>query len=239
MNMPAASILDKVRKLRALATSANVHEAAAAASAAERLIQEHNLSEAELSVNEEDEAVTYDAISEHGSKIATWQSNLLWHLARAYQCCGFFRFFRVHVTVGYETTHRYVAYGRKQDLETLRYQFAFFTSEIDRLAAGGRGFGRTWLNSFRLGAVSAIGEALYETRKVTRAAASSTALVVVDRRAEVAEKKRNEDHPDLRSKKSSSRIDETAFAIGKRAGASINQKSALGSAGERLLGGRR
>ena len=37
------AVIEKVRKLRALAQSQNLNEAAAAAKAAERLIQEHNL----------------------------------------------------------------------------------------------------------------------------------------------------------------------------------------------------
>src|SRR2546421_209940 len=46
--MTNEAVIEKVRKLRALATSQNAHEAAAAAAAADKLIQEHRLSEAEL-----------------------------------------------------------------------------------------------------------------------------------------------------------------------------------------------
>ena len=41
-------VIAKVQKLCRLATSTNVHEAAAAAAAADRLIQEHDLAEAQL-----------------------------------------------------------------------------------------------------------------------------------------------------------------------------------------------
>lgn len=231
------AILDKIRKLRALSTSSNVHEAAAAAAAAERLIQEHNLSEAELSVDEEDEHVTYEGVADLGGRIATWQSNLLYHLSRAYQCSGYYKTFYPE---GAKTAaNRYVAYGRPQDLETLKYQFAYFSAEITRLSLQwrGTGSGRTWLNSFRLGAVQAIGAALSETRSAARKTATSSALVVVDRRADLAKSRRDQDHPDLRSTSSrSSAIDGDGFAAGQRAGAGINQRSAIGAGGTRLLG---
>ncbi len=230
----SGSVIEKVRKLRALAESANVHEAAAAAAAAERLIQEHNLSEAALHVDNEDEPVTYEGVAEMGPTIATWQSNLLHYLQRAYQCCGFYK----PVWTG-KRSHRFVAYGRPQDLDTLKYQFAFFTAEITRLcAAAAKGKGRTFANSFRLGAAQAIGDALYEARKVARTTATSTALVVVDRRAELSKNRRDHDVPDLKSSRPSSyRVDGDGFAAGKRAGANINQRSQIGASGTRLLGG--
>lgn len=228
----SSTLIDKVRKLRALAESSNVNEAAAAAAAAERLIQEHNLSEATLHLNEDDEHVEKANVVEMGATVATWHSVLLAHLQKAYQCCGF-----IDRPDGKSV---FIAYGRRQDIETLQYQFAFFTSEITRLCERlTKGKGRTFANSFRLGAVSAIADALFEARRTTRQAASSTALVVVDRRAELAKERRDDDHPDLRQSNARSyQLNQNAFAMGKRAGANINQRSQIGAAGNRLLGGR-
>jgi hypothetical protein len=221
-------ILDKIRKLRALATSSNVHEAAAAAAAAERLIQEHNLSEAELQT-EEDVPVTREDTATFGKHVANWQSNLLFHLGRAYQCSGFYA----------RTGNGFVfrCYGRPQDIETLRYQYAFFTAEITRLAASQcKGQGRTYHNSFRLGAVKAIGEALKTANHDARKQATSSALVVVDQRADLAKATRDKENPDLRnSSGGSSNINGQAYAAGQRAGANINQRTAIGQGGTRLL----
>ena len=224
-------ILDKIRKLRALAESANVHEAAAAAAAAERLIQEHNLSEAALHVDgEPEEGVGAEQIADVGRAIPTWASNLLACLCRAYQCSGFWR----HTREG----HRFEVYGRSADLGTLRYQYAFFSVEVTRLTERyARGKGRTYANNFRLGAVAAIREAIDGARTAARSHATSSALVVVDRRAELAKERRDADNPDITSSKSTGgRFDPSAFAAGKRAGASINQRSQLAASGARMLG---
>lgn len=230
-----AAVIDKIRKLRALASSASVHEAAAAAAAAERLIQEHNLTEASVQVETDGdgEPVTHDVVADVGGvRIVTWQSYLLHYLGQAYQTCGFFQRKRGE---GYV----YKAYGRPADLATLRYQFAFFSAEITRLAAlECKGRGKTFANSYRLGAVTAIAEALSTVRRETRASAVSSALVVVDRRAELAQEARDNQNPDIKTRSAStSRLDGEAYAAGKRAGARINQRGQLGANGAKLLGG--
>ncbi len=227
----STAILEKVRKLRALATSANVHEAAAAAAAAERLIQEHNLSEAEIHVDAENERVDSGlGVEVTYKKIPTWANNLAENLATAYQCAGIWR--------GTVDGFRYTVFGRPDDIATFRYQFAFFSAEVTRLAEqASRGKGRTFGNCFRLGAVAAISEAIDNVRRKARAFATSTALVVVDRRAELAKERRAVECPGMRSSGgSSSRFDQRAFDQGKRAGAGISQRSALAPSGARLLG---
>lgn len=228
------SILDKIRKLRALSQSSNVNEAAAAAAAAERLIQEHNLSEAALHVEgAADDEVTNENALDLGSTIVAWQSNLIVHLMRAYQISGFYETSRSDGA----RSKSFVAYGRKEDIDTLRYQFAFFTAEVTRLAERTKGQGRTFANSFRLGAVAAIGEALQSARQATRSGATSSALVVVDRRAELAKEAMNAAHPKLRKRQaSSSRLDGRAYDLGKKAGAGIHQSAQITTSGARLLG---
>jgi hypothetical protein len=235
VNAATVAVIEKVRKLRALSQSDNLHEAAAAASAAERLIQEHSLSEAALHVDASDEPVGSDDVDLPGAQIARWQSNLLWHLSKAYQIAGVFGV--VRDALG-RRAHRYKAHGRPQDLATLAYQYAYFTVEVERLAQKiGRGRGRTFLNSFRLGAVAAIGESLASVQTETRAAASSSALVVVDRRAELAKDALRRACPNIRtSKGGASAINGSAYALGKQAGAGLTQRSQIAAGGARLLG---
>ena len=231
------AIVDKIRKLRALASSANLNEAAAAAAAAERLIQEHNLAEAEIAASGEapaDERVEAEEIGTFKGKLATWQSNLVVHLMMAYQCSGYWqRTRRNGVIVGY----RFVAYGRPSDLATFRYQAAFYALEIERLAQeSGQGRGRRFLNSFRLGAVRAIGEALAAVRAEVKLAATTTALAVVDQRAEEAKRRRDEENGDLlNGRKRPSQVDREAYQAGREAGSLINQRAALGEGTSRRL----
>lgn len=227
----SAEILDKIRKLRALATSSNVHEAAAAARAAERLIQEHEIAEAEL-LEERDEPVESEQVATFGSRIPAWRSYLLSSLAQQYGCS----YVRLVRRLG-RTEQVYRAFGRRADLATLIYQYAFFVLEIDRLAtAHARGKSRTWGRSFRLGAVVAIAQALRAARDEVRASASSSALVALDRRALAADDAVARAYPDLRTaRKRPTEVDGCAFRAGHRAGSSLHQRSALSATGAKLL----
>ena len=242
--MSMQAIIAKIRALRALSESANIHEAAAAAAAAERLIQEHSLQEADMQAGAggEDEPVTHAEVAVMpGERLATWQSELLVKLASNYQCSGFFRH-------GYSETHKspaqkFIAYGRAQDIEMLTYQFAWFTSEIVRLAGRlAQGRGRTYANSFKLGAVAAVCESLREARQAARKGATSQALAVVDKRTELSKILRDAENPDLVSRKRKLTTDQEGYEAGKRAAALLNQRTQMGgaggsaAAGPRLLG---
>src|SRR4029079_8147154 len=93
MSEPSSTLIAKIQKLRALASSANVHEAAAAAAAAERLIQEHNLSEAEVATGagDEDEPVEASEIAGTMKQLETWKGELFHFLLKAYQCSGYWQ----------------------------------------------------------------------------------------------------------------------------------------------------
>lgn len=88
------AVIEKIKKLRALAQSTNAHEAANAAAAAERLLQEHRLSEAELEANDvetvggaEEDAAPVDTL---GEKITRWKDLLLAALCRGHGCSWYF-----------------------------------------------------------------------------------------------------------------------------------------------------
>lgn len=234
--MSTQSIIEKVKKLRALATSSNVNEAASAAAAAERLIQEHALHEAQLCEDEEDEIPIdpEEPIDTFGSKTPSWRSSLLAGLAKQYRCACWLT--RGRNNGKRETYFR--AVGRPSDLDVFRYQAAFFTSEILRLTEReGKGQGRTWRNSFAHGAVSAVLEAMRTANQEARSTATGAALVRVDVAAAKALALRDTIVPSLR-KGSASRysLDGSAYAQGRRAGAGINQRSQIGAGGMRLLG---
>jgi hypothetical protein len=128
------AIIEKVKKLRQLAQSSNANEAANAAAAAERLIQEHRIAEAELE-SETEESVTpiTDYLVEPGTSAISWRAQLISALCKGYSCAVWQSSKRVEGT--YRTKLAWGVVGAPDDVATVKYQYAFLTIEIIRLAA--------------------------------------------------------------------------------------------------------
>jgi len=243
-------IVDKVKKLLRLAESADVNEAAAAAGAAQRLMEEHRIDQAMIDVSEdagdgvEDEEIhnSGDEPLEESGRLANWKTQLAVAIAGLNGC-------RVYLGRGYSTGTRQTTLclvGRPSDVASVRYLFSYLTGEIERLCKrNGRGLGRTWANSFRMGAVHTVRKRLREANRKARDDArlklkgkGTTALVKLDRalarvdeqaKAVEAWMKKNMSLGSARS--SHSRRDWDAYAAGKRAGDSINLSGPSGSRG--------
>lgn len=234
--MSRESILDKVRKLRALSTSSNLHEAATAAHLAEKLIQQHALEEAELELSQGSlEAASEDmeSLVDWNKRQIVWENILLTSLARAYNCAGVLR--RSNGKLGY------FIIGRPADVATLKYQFCFFSLELLRLVermapALGRGEAKHWRNSFMLGGVSAIGESLRSARQEVRAQASSNALMVIDNHLKESLTLKHTLYPNSRTSQVKSNLDHDAYQQGRRAGSSLQSNPGLNAGVRGLLG---
>ncbi len=233
-------ILERVRKLLALADSSNVNEAGNAAKQAQLLMSKHSISEAVVSVAadaDEDEDLEVDVLHQiHGKVLPTWKGRLGVVLCEVNQC----HCFRSENQQG--KMLRII--GRPGDAETVRYLFSYIASEIDKLAlreseARG-GAGRTWCNNFRLGAVAEVNSRLREADAEAQAAmkqeadagdtmGSGTALVVVNSAIAKLDERREEavqygkKELGLRSTgPRHSRYDRSARKAGARAGANID-----------------
>jgi Protein of unknown function (DUF2786) len=169
-------ILDRVKKLLALSTSSNVNEAANAAAAAQKLMLEHRLTEADVSDTQEGQM--FELSMGAAGFDSRWKFVLVTAVARAFFCEA------VGLRVGKRRKVRIV--GRKEDVGIAAQVFRYLHSEIDRLAkieiesidwddgvlslGGGTFWGSLWgstvwgiehdpeqyLESFRRGAVAAV-----------------------------------------------------------------------------------
>lgn len=167
-------ILDRVRKLLALATSPNVHEAAAAAARAQSLIERHRL-EGLLLGQPEADPVTDGADSplERARKLRTWRIVLAQALAEHAGCVAY----SAETSQGQEL--RLV--GRAADREAARVLWDWLVEQIQWLSATeGEGRSRAWHEAFRVGAVETIAERLRQARAGVREAMPVEALVRVD-----------------------------------------------------------
>jgi hypothetical protein len=165
--------LDRVRKLLALAQSPNVHEAAAAAAAAQTLIEEYRL-HGLLDQDAEEEVVT-DGRGEPlevARRLRRWKTLLAGGLARINGCTAY------TVTLGKER-HVLIA-GRDEDREAIRALFSWLVQKIEWLSAThGKGQDRSWHNAFRVGACEVVVQRLGEAQNQARATLSTTAMSVV------------------------------------------------------------
>lgn len=127
-------IIERIRKLLALAgNNPNEHEAAAAAAKAQALMQEHDLEMSAvegLHMDARTAGVTkVDGVTLHkAGKPGGWKVDLFETVAKTSDCWVYVR--RSHGK-WYDATGQMV--GRKQDLEMAEYVFGFLVRELERL----------------------------------------------------------------------------------------------------------
>lgn len=115
------TIIERVRKLLALATSSNEHEAALAAAHAQRLLAEHNLGMTDIEFQQE--AARANKVEATAAKtLPKWIWKLLGGVKQAFDCdC-------VHYSGG-----RIVFIGVGADAQVAAYTFAYLDKTIRRL----------------------------------------------------------------------------------------------------------
>ncbi len=223
MAKDTAALLDRVQKLLALATSPNVHEAAAAAAQAQALIERHRLAallEAQAAAQAADEA---DPITDGrgapldvARKIRKWKGALAAGLARVNGCVAY------TAAVGRES-HLLVA-GRDADREIVLALWEWLVRRIEWLSATeGAGQPREWHEAFRVGAAEAVCERLGAAVALARADLDAAALA----RIEPTQAQRAAAVDDFAARRlhlkagRGLRVDAEAFARGRAAGESL------------------
>lgn len=144
-----ARVLSRVRKLLALATSSNVHEAALAAAQAQALIDQHRLEA--LLAEEAAEPITdgSEAPLERARRPRKWRSVLASALAEANGCLAW------SAERGGQT-ELYVL-GRAEDRAVVAALYEWLGPRIEWLSAThGAGRDRAFHEAFRVGAVEAV-----------------------------------------------------------------------------------
>ncbi|MFO0560939.1 MAG: DUF2786 domain-containing protein [Polyangiales bacterium] len=150
--------LDRVRKLLALATSPNAHEAASAAAHAQALIDRHRLRailDEETAAHAGDDPITdaRDQPLELARKIRPWKVLLAVTLAEHNGCVAY--------TLEGEEGQSLVLVGRAADREAVTTLWAWLVRKIEWLSAThGAGRSRRWHDDFRVGAVDALAKRL-------------------------------------------------------------------------------
>lgn len=170
--------LAKVRKLLALATSPNPHEAALAAARAQALVDRHRLEAwlaAERDVRDDPDPIVdaRDAPLEHGRRVRKWKLALASALAHANGCVAYLR-----TTPDGEAI---VLVGRGRDRQLVEELWQWLVRRIEWLSAThGAGRPRRWHEGFRVGVVEAVAASLVEVERAQAASTSAEALAVIE-----------------------------------------------------------
>jgi hypothetical protein len=214
-----AKTIAKVRRLlemskhSANSATTNENEMRAAAAAADRIMQEHRISQAML---EQVGDVEAEPMIEHcvakGGRRTAWRETVLAALTTHYGCAWYLSSGRVGGEYygkgreGSKGVQSYTVVGTKSDVEIVEYMYTYITNEIQRLCrwhTGGKGvkYALAWM----VGCADGISRQFYDLRAVVRAQALaaqqaaqaaaraanpdaqvSCALVVLDKRVDAA-----------------------------------------------------
>lgn len=213
--------LDRVRKLLALATSPNVHEAAAAAAQAQALITRHRLEgwlDAERAIADDPDPIA-DARDEPldvARKQRPWKVVLASALADVNGCLAY--------TLERDADQAIVLVGRARDRAAVVTLWAWLLRRIEWLSAThGEGRPRRWHEAFRVGAVDAISQRLRATTAAEHDATEGTALAIIDRalEAERAALERFADEHLRPGRGRGLRVDAAAWKKGRAAGEAL------------------
>lgn len=244
--MAEEKILSRIQKLLALATSNNEAEAALAASKAQTLLVEYNISEEELNgySNEKSEKVVeIRTKGKNNQNRSNWFITLAHTLALPNLC--------KLLTSG---SGGLIWIGKPTNIEVAQYLFDTLSRDLLRIADmqfaiykytneyNGEAWktihGKTWKNNFYFGAIQTIGERLRANLRQLEYDHSNLNALVVQNDVELKEYMRNH-YPRLTSNRQNLNINRAAYEAGKATGRSISfgrGVGAGGASGPKLIG---
>ena len=235
--MSVSSVVERVQKLLALSKSDNAHEAAAAAAAANRLIDQYRLSETDLEIQsevvepmDEDEGYIYES-----GRVTPWKMTLMNILIRHY---GLACWNHTSFATGRQVS-RFKLVGRKSDIAVAKYMFTWLTAECSRLSdIHAKGQGRIYVASWCAGFVDGVAAQLNASREEVKKVASQAAIIKLDLRSQESKDFMWQLHPDLRkiNRSSSARTDYGAYVNGQQHGKRLHLGNSLGSGTKMLKG---
>lgn len=186
MSAPDDRILSKLAKLLELKDSPNEHEAQVAAQRAAELMAKHQIDEAQViaaSARPDDkprlEEGRIDGEGEEASRIENWHKALLVAVAEA--CGG-----RAWMN-GRGRYQRFMMVGPKDSVASARYIYMHLERQVSRFSRAATRESpvgtNAWRRAYAMGMVARVRERLVAGRRAAMKAATSTALVVVDKTA--------------------------------------------------------
>lgn len=226
MNNNNNPIIEKIRKLLALANSSNEHEAALAAAHAQRLLSEHNLAMADIASEQKPQSA--DKVEAQVSKtLPKWVRHLSAGICTAFDCQAIH-----HPAIGKMT---FIGVGA--DVQIAAYTFAYLDKTVRRLCSS---YMKNHVSSempnrhrelkrqsYYLGAVSTITGRLRGQKAVT----PTTPGALVPVKEGLIKKAMSEMGPTRTVRSRKSYIDSHAYSKGQQDGHNVGINKGIGSTG--------
>lgn len=237
--MEIQQVIEKVNRLRSLSNSTNVHEAAAAAAAADRLMQTYRISAAELALanKAQEPIVLIDEYLYTSGRLVVWKSWLASVLCEHYGCAYFLQTVPSDKDGARGTMKALRVFGCKSDFDIVKYMYGYLTAEIERLTKlEASGKGHVFSQSYSVGAVQGIKDQLNKSINAMRAettseSSTSAAMVLLSSRTELSKKEMNRKMNLKKSAASKQRYDSDGYASGRERGQNIALRAGLSGKG--------
>lgn len=177
MQSDITPILSKIKKLLALSTSSNPNEAALAAAKAQELLMQHNLTMSQVQTQEPS---SYERSTVQTGK-RVWRRLLLTTIAQNNFCESIYNV----------TQHISVLIGETHNIEVVTYLYQYLIGQLEPMAVAAHQrsiapvHGKTWFDSFYMGAVNSIHERLEAQKREMEAASNDCRALVVSKDAEL------------------------------------------------------
>ncbi len=190
------TIIDKIRKLQALAERGVGGEAENAAKMISKLLTKHRISMAELDVEDQDEIQKGDAVMGGGT---SWERKLADVVAKHYDCR-----YAYHVKHVWTKKSRYTKWHRRfhhkspdtivgfaEDVALAEYLYVIAKRQIEQelkvAKRNGRVYGRRGANEWRISMVRGLRDKLTEIRREENQENPGYAIIVADRKSQVTQ----------------------------------------------------
>ena len=218
MNPAQEKIIDKIKKLLALSTSSNEHEAALAMKNANRLLMEHNLSMSDVTEVDLGNIVENEVLSPQ--MITPWKLTLLNTVMRLNNCQIILN---SHGVYGKGGKRSVVAIGKEHNIMVSVAMYEYLLTTLKRMAKqAGLSNSRMFEDGFTHAVCEKINDIITErNKKQNEFDTQCTALVVVESAA--VQKFIKEKHSNLETKNMRTSItDRQNYAKGHMAGQSVS-----------------
>lgn len=188
------TIIDKIRKLQALAERGVGGEAENAAKMISKLLTKHRIDMAELDVEDQDQISKGDAVM---GGTSSWERQLATEIARHYDCRYAYAARKVwRKGCGYPKSHERfktkrpdTIVGFAEDVALAEYLYVIakrqIESELKVAKRNGRVHGRRGANTFRFSMVLGLRDKLAEIKREENQENPGYAIIVADRKSQV------------------------------------------------------